>query len=500
MSEKYILGLDQGTTGSTAIVFDSQGRVVAKAYQELTQSYPKPGWVEHDADEIWRITLEVARRALAQLPEGPESVAGLGITNQRETTVVWDRTTGRPICPAVVWQCRRTAQAIEKLKSSEKAKTIQEKTGLVLDAYFSASKLQWILDNVPKAREKAAGGELCFGTVDSWLIWNLTGGKVHVTDYSNASRTMLFNIHTLSWDQELLEIFDVPMSMLPEVRSSSEVYGFTQPGLLGTTQIPIGGAVGDQQAATFGQACFHPGRAKITYGTGGFLLLPIGSRPTFSEHGLLTTIAWGLNGQVEYALEGSIFSAGSTIQWLRDGLQILDSATQSEELATKVADTGGVYMVPAFTGLGAPYWDMYARGTIIGITRGTTREHLVRAALESIAFQARDVLEAMQSDSGVSLNNIRVDGGAAANNFLMQFQADILGLPVDRPHTVETTALGAAYLAGLATGFWENLDQIETNWGKDRTFHPLMSSKEREALYSGWRRAVERSLNWEERL
>jgi glycerol kinase len=497
MAGPCVLGLDQGTTGSTALVFDRRGRVVARAYRELTQHFPEPGWVEHDPEEIWRITLAVAREALAQVPGGPAAVAGVGITNQRETTVVWDRATGEPVCPAIVWQCRRTAGICDALRAAGREEFLRERTGLVLDAYFSASKLAWILDRVPGARERAAAGELCFGTVDSWLIWNLTGGRVHATDLSNASRTMLFNLNTCAWDDDLLALFGVPRTMLPEVRSSSGDFGRTAPDLFGVA-LPIGGAIGDQQAATFGQACFRPGQAKLTYGTGGFLLLPVGERPVFSKNGLLTTIAWGLGGRVEYALEGSIFSAGSAIQWLRDGLGILRTAAESEELARQVPDTGGVYLVPAFTGLGAPYWDMYARGTIVGVTRGTTRAHLARAALEAIAYQARDVLEAMEVDAGAALSTLRVDGGAAANDFLVQFQADLLGVPVERPHTVETTALGAAYLAGLATGVWASTAEVEANWERERVFRPVMAAKERERLLAGWRRAVERSRDWSE--
>ncbi len=498
MAERYVLGLDQGTTGSTAIVFDRKGKAVARAYQEFTQHYPHPGWVEQDAEEIWQVTLEVAQRAAAQTPGGPASLVGLGLTNQRETTVVWERETGRPVCPAIVWQCRRTAGICDALRAAGHTASIQTKTGLVVDAYFSASKLQWILDRVPGARGRAEAGDLCFGTIDAWLIWNLTGGRVHATDYSNASRTMLFNLTTLAWDEELLALFGVDRTLLPEVRPSSGVFGRTLPGLFGGVELPIGGVIGDQQAATFGQACFSPGEAKLTYGTGGFLLMPVGGRPASSRHGLVSTVAWGLDGTVEYALEGSIFSAGSCIQWLRDGLGLLHTAAESEELARQVPDTGGVYLVPAFTGLGAPYWDMYARGAIVGLTRGTTRAHLARAGLEAIAYQARDVLEAMQADAGLRLRTLRVDGGAAANDFLVQFQADLLGVPVDRPYTVETTALGAACLAGLAVGYWNGKAEIAANWGRERTFQPSLPPAEREALYAGWKRAVERAKGWAE--
>lgn len=495
MQDRYVLAVDQGTTGSTAILFDRAGRAVSRAYREFTQHYPEPGWVEHDAREIWKVTLEAARRAIAQVPDGRADLAALGLTNQRETTVVWERATGQPIGPAIVWQCRRTAGLCDSLRASGHAPLIQAKTGLVLDAYFSASKLQWILDHYPDARKRGEDGELLFGTIDSWLVWNLTGGQVHATDVSNASRTMLFNLSTLDWDDDLLRLFGVPRAMLPEVRPSGAPYGVTDPQLF-DAEIPLGGVIGDQQAATFGQACFRPGQAKITYGTGGFLLMPVGERPIASRHGLLATVAWGLEGKVQYALEGSVFSAGSCVQWLRDGLGILQDAAESERLACRVPDTGGVYLVPAFTGLGAPYWDMYARGTIVGLTRGTNRAHLARAALEAIAYQCRDVLEAMQADAGLALTALRIDGGAAVNDFLAQFQADLLGVPVDRPHTVETTALGAAYLAGLTVGYWSSRDEIAAHWAKERTFEPSLPAAQREALYAGWRRAVERSRGW----
>lgn len=493
---EFMLGLDQGTTGSTALIFDRQGRVRARAYREFGQHYPEPGWVEHDAEEIWRVTLEVAREAIIQLPDGAHSLAGLGLTNQRETTVVWDRATGQPIGPAIVWQCRRTAGICARLQADGAAEFVRARTGLCLDPYFSATKLQWLLDNVPGARRRAEAGELLFGTIDTWLLWRLTGGRVHATDPSNASRTLLFNLQKLAWDDELLALFAVPRAMLPEVRPSSGRFGYSEPGLLGEAAVPICGVVGDQQAATFGQACFVPGRAKLTYGTGGFLLMPVGSQPVLPESGLLATVAWEEGGQVEYALEGSIFCAGSCVQWLRDGLGVLRTAAESEDLARQVADTGGVYLVPAFTGLGAPYWDPYARGTLVGLTRGTTRAHLARAALEAIAYQARDVLDLMAAEAGHPLAALRVDGGAAVNDFLLQFQADLLGVPVERPQTVETTALGAAYLAGLAAGYWGDRREIEANWARERTFLPSMPEATRTALYDGWRRAVDRARGW----
>ncbi|MGE5623827.1 MAG: glycerol kinase GlpK [Methanocella sp.] len=496
--EQFVLGLDQGTTGSTAIAFDRSGRPVAKAYQEFTQHYPQPGWVEHNASELWEVTLAVARRAAAQLPGGASALCAIGLTNQRETTVVWDRVSGQPVGPAIVWQCRRTAERCTALQADGLAGEIRAKTGLVLDPYFSATKLQWILDNAPGARTAAKAGRLLFGTIDSWLIWNLTGGKVHATDVTNASRTMLFNLNSLQWDDDLLSLFTVPPSVLPAVQPSGTVFGETVPGLLGEASVPIAGVLGDQQAAAFGQACFVPGRAKLTYGTGGFLLLPVGPRPVFSDRSLLTTVAWGLNGRVEYALEGSFFSAGSCIQWLRDGLGIIRTAAESEALAGEVEETGGVYFVPAFTGLGAPHWDMHARGTIVGLTRGTSRAHLVRAALEAIAYQARDVLTAMTAEAGRALTALRVDGGAAANNLLLQFQADLLRVPVERPYTVETTALGAAYLAGLTVGYWSGPEEIEANWRLDRTFLPERASSETERLYAGWQRAVERAKGWQQ--
>ena len=498
MEKRYILALDQGTTSSRAILFDRAGCIVAAAQKEFTQIYPQPGWVEHDALEIWAAQSQVAREAVAKAGADPREIAALGITNQRETTVVWDRRTGLPVHNAIVWQCRRTAAICDELKAVPGMEEyIRENTGLVIDAYFSATKLKWILDNVEGARARAEAGDLLFGTVDTWLIWNLTGGKVHVTDYSNASRTMLFNIHTLDWDEKILARLEIPRSMLPEVRPSSAVYGYTAPDILGA-ELPIAGAAGDQQAALFGQTCFQSGMAKNTYGTGCFMLMHTGQKPVPSNNGLLTTIAWGIGGRVEYALEGSIFIAGAAVQWLRDELRIVKSAGETRELAEKVPDSNGVYVVPAFVGLGAPYWDMYARGAIVGLTRGARAEHIVRATLEAIAYQTRDVLEAMQQDAGLKLRLLKVDGGAAANDFLMQFQADILDVPVERPQTVETTALGAAYLAGLAAGFWSGQEDVAANWLLDRRFEPRMAAAERDKLYRGWRKAVERARAWAE--
>jgi glycerol kinase len=492
------MALDQGTTSSRGIIFDENGTIKGVTNREFTQIYPKPGWVEHDPMEIWGSQIGVAKEVLEKSGLSPSDIAAIGITNQRETTIVWDKNTGKPVYNAIVWQCRRTAPICDELKEKGLTEKIREKTGLVIDAYFSGTKVKWILDNVEGAREKAEKGELLFGNVDTWLIWNLTGGKVHVTDYSNASRTMLFNIHTLDWDDEILAELNIPRAMLPKPMPSSHVYGYTTTEVFGG-EVPIAGDAGDQQAALFGQACYSPGMAKNTYGTGCFMLMNTGEKAVASESGLLTTIAWGVNGKVEYALEGSIFIAGAVVQWLRDELRILDNAAQSEELATKVEDNNGVYLVPAFVGLGAPYWDMYARGTIVGLTRGAKREHIVRAALESICYQTRDVLEAMQKDSGITLKSLKVDGGAVANNFLMQFQSDILGVPVDRPKVIETTALGAAYLAGLAVGYWKDKDDIAAKWQIDRTFEPEMDSETRDNLYKGWKKAVERALDWEDK-
>jgi glycerol kinase len=495
---KYIMALDQGTTSSRAIIFDQNGLIKGVTNREFTQIYPKPGWVEHDAMEIWDSQIGVAKEVLSKCGLSVDDIAAIGITNQRETTVVWDKNTGKPVYNAIVWQCRRTAPICDDLKNRGLADKIREKTGLVVDAYFSGTKVKWILDNVEGAREKAEKGELLFGNIDTWLIWNLTGGKVHVTDYSNASRTMLFNIHELDWDDEILKELDVPRAMLPKAMPSSHVYGYTTTEVFGG-EVPIAGDAGDQQAALFGHACYSPGMAKNTYGTGCFMLMNTGEKAIASDSGLVTTIAWGVDGKVEYALEGSIFIAGAVVQWLRDELRVLDNAAQSEELATKVDDNNGVYLVPAFVGLGAPYWDMYARGTIVGLTRGAKREHIVRAALESICYQTRDVLEAMQKDSGINLKSLKVDGGAVANNFLMQFQSDILGVPVDRPKVIETTALGAAYLAGLAVGYWKDKDEISAKWQIDNTFKPEMETDKRDGLYKGWKKAVERSLDWEDK-
>ena len=495
--KKYILALDQGTTSSRAIVFDKDGLIVGTSQKEFTQIYPKAGWVEHDAMEIWGTQSGVAREVLEKTGVRPEEIAAIGVTNQRETTVVWDKVTGKPIYNAIVWQCRRTAAICDELKAKGWEEKIRQKTGLVIDAYFSGTKIKWILDNVEGARERAEKGELLFGNIDTWLIWNLTRGKVFVTDYSNAYRTLLYNIKELKWDKEILEELDIPMSMLPEVKPSSCIYGYTDPQTFGGAEIPIAGDAGDQQAALFGQACYEPGMAKNTYGTGCFMLMNTGEKPIESKNGLITTIAWGIGEKVVYALEGSIFIAGASIQWLRDELKLVYDAAQSEYYANLVDDTHGVYVVPAFTGLGAPYWDMYARGAVFGLTRGTKREHLVRATLESIAYQTKDVLEAMQEDSGITLKTLKVDGGASANNFLMKFQADILGVPVRRPQVLETTALGAAYLAGLAVGFWKDQDEIKAKWAEDKEFTSSMKEEDRIKKYRGWKKAVKRSMNWE---
>ncbi|MFY9429023.1 MAG: glycerol kinase GlpK [bacterium] len=497
MAQKYVMALDQGTTSSRTIIFDQAGSVISVAQKEFTQIYPKPGWVEHDPMEIWSTQIGTAKEALEKANIKPEQIAAIGITNQRETTVVWDKNTGEPVYNAIVWQCRRTAPMCDDLKNRGLTEPIKQKTGLIIDAYFSGTKIAWILENVPGVRERAEKGELLFGNIDTWLIWKLSGGKTHTTDYSNASRTMIFNIHDLDWDDDILKELNIPRAMLPKALPSSYVYGHTDPEVFGA-EVPIAGDAGDQQAALFGQACFEPGMAKNTYGTGCFMLMNTGDKAVPSESGLLTTIAYGINDEVKYALEGSIFITGAAIQWLRDELRIIDNAAQSEEYARKVEDTAGVYLVPAFVGLGAPYWDMYARGTIVGLTRGAKREHLVRATLESIAYQTRDVLDAMVKDSGVELKALKVDGGAVANNFLMEFQADILGVPCLLPVVAETTALGAAYLAGLAVGYWSDLDEIAANWQVDKEFVPQMAAEEREKLYRGWKRAVERSRAWAE--
>lgn len=493
--KKYIMALDAGTTSNRCILFNEQGTICSVAQKEFTQYFPHPGWVEHDADEIWSAQLGVAVEAMNKLNITADQIAAIGITNQRETTIVWDKNTGEPVYHAIVWQCRRTSEYCDTLKEKGLVEKFREKTGLMIDAYFSGTKVKWILDNIPGAREKAEAGELLFGTVETWLIWKLTKGKVHVTDYSNAARTMLFNINTLQWDEEILEELEIPKCMLPEAKPSSEVYGMTDPGYFGK-EIPIGGAAGDQQAALFGQTCFAPGEAKNTYGTGAFLLMNTGKKPVFSENGLITTIAWGLDGEVHYALEGSIFVAGAAIQWLRDEMRLVDSSPDSEYMATKVKDTNGCYVVPAFTGLGAPHWDQYARGTIVGITRGVNKYHIIRATLEALAYQTYDVLKAMEADSGIKLSALKVDGGASANNFLMQFQSDILDTAVCRPRCVETTAMGAAYLAGLAVGYWKDKEDVIKNWNIDRKFEPDMEAEVRNEKLSGWEKAVKYSYGW----
>jgi glycerol kinase len=492
---KYVMALDQGTTSSRCILFNEKGLVVSSSQKEFKQIYPEAGWVEHDPMEIWATQFGVASEALLKANIDAKDVAAIGITNQRETTVVWDKRTGLPIYNAIVWQCRRTAEYCDELKAKGLDKVIKEKTGLILDAYFSGTKIKWILDNVPGARREAEKGNLAFGNIDTWLMWNLTKGKVHVTDYTNASRTMIFNIHELKWDKELLEILDIPESMLPEVKPSSCLYGETDEKLFGSP-IKIAGDAGDQQAALFGQTCFKPGTAKNTYGTGCFLLMNTGEKAVESKNGLLTTIAVGIDGKVEYALEGSIFIGGAAIQWLRDELRMLKSAPESEKYCTAVEDTNGVYLVPAFVGIGAPYWDQYARGTIVGLTRGAKKEHFVRATVESLAYQTYDVLKAMQEDSGIELKALKVDGGACANNFLMQFQSDILGVQVDRPEVIETTALGAAYLAGIAVGYWKNREDVVKNWALSRSFEPDMEENKKEKLLNGWHEAVKRSMGW----
>ncbi len=493
--KQYILSLDQGTTSSRAILFDKKGNIVATEQMEFTQYFPHQGWVEHDAEEIWNSQLTVAKNVLKKSKITAKQIAGIGITNQRETTVVWDKNTGKPIYNAIVWQDRRTAAICDQLKKKKKENYIRKNTGLVIDAYFSGTKIKWLLDNVKGARAKAKKGDLLFGTIDTWLVWKLTGGQQHVTDYSNASRTMIYNIKNLKWDPTMLKLLNIPENILPEVMPSSKVYGKTVKKLFGG-EIKIGGIAGDQQAALFGQACTKPGMAKNTYGTGCFMLMNTGQKMVYSKSGLLTTIAWGLNGKVNYALEGSVFIAGAAIQWLRDGLGIIDESPDSEFYARKVDDSNGVYVVPAFTGLGAPYWDMYARGAIFGLTRGTTKAHFVRATLNSLAYQSKDVLNAMQKDASVPLKKLRVDGGASANNLLMQFQSDILGVTVERPTLIETTALGAAYLAGLAVGFWK-ISEIEKNWNKDKSFNPKMDKKKSASLYKGWQKAVKRTINWD---
>ena len=492
---KYNMALDAGTTSNRCILFDEAGNVCSMAQKEFRQIFPNPGWVEHDANEIWSTQLGVAVEAMSMINAKAKDIAAIGITNQRETSIVWNKETGEPVYNAIVWQCRRTSDMADDLKAKGLEEKYRQKTGLIIDAYFSATKIKWILDHVEGARELAKEGKLLFGTVETWLIWKLTKGKVHVTDYSNASRTMLFNINTLEWDKEILEELDIPESMLPKPVQSSEIYGYADPAFLGG-EIPIAGAAGDQQAALFGQTCFHEGEAKNTYGTGCFLLMNTGEKPVFSKNGLVTTIAWGLDGKVNYALEGSIFVAGASIQWLRDGMRMIESASDSEYMATKVNDTDGCYVVPAFTGLGAPHWDQYARGTIVGITRGTTKNHIIRATLESIALQVCDVIDAMKADAGIDVRALKVDGGASANNFLMQFQADMLDAPVNRPSCVESTAIGAAYLAGLAVGYWGSKEDVIKNQQLDRVFTPDMDSTAREKKRKGWNKAVKYAFGW----
>ena len=493
----YIMALDAGTTSNRCILFDKAGRMCSVAQKEFTQYFPKPGWVEHDANEIWATQLGVALSAMNKIGVGAAEIAAIGITNQRETTIVWDRETGEPVCHAIVWQCRRTSALCDELKAKGLTEMFRQKTGLVIDAYFSATKLKWILDNVPGVRARAEAGQLLFGTVETWLIWKLTGGRAHVTDYTNASRTMMFNIHTLTWDDDILRILNIPRCMLPTPMPSSCVYAVADPIHFGSA-IRIAGAAGDQQAALFGQTCFASGEAKNTFGTGGFLLMNTGGTPVLSQNGLVTTIACGAGGKVQYALEGSIFVAGAAIQWLRDELRLLDDARDSEYMAQKVPDTNGCYVVPAFTGLGAPHWDQYARGTIVGLTRGCNKNHIIRATLDSLCYQVNDVLRAMQADSGIPLKALKVDGGACANNYLMQTMADLSGLPVMRPCCVETTALGAAYLAGLAVGYWSSTDEVIRNWAVDRTFAPQITEQERAKRIKGWNKAVRCSYHWAE--
>lgn len=493
--KKYIIALDQGTTSSRAIVFDKNQNILGVSQKEITQIYPKEGWVEHNPMEIWASQYGVLQEVMAKINISPKDIAAIGITNQRETTIVWDKTTGEPIYNAIVWQCRRTSKMIDQLKDSGIDKYVQKKTGLIPDAYFSATKIRWILDNVEGAREKADKGELLFGTVDTWLTWKMTEGEVHVTDYTNASRTMLYNIRELKWDEELLRIFNIPLSMLPQVKSSSEVYGYTS---LKEWRVPIAGIAGDQQSALFGQTAFNKGEAKNTYGTGCFLLMNTGEELVESKEGLLTTIAIGIENKVQYALEGSVFVGGAVIQWLRDELKLISDASDSEYFASKVKDNGGVYLVPAFVGLGAPYWDMYARGTIFGLTRGTNKNHIIRAALESIAYRSKEVMETMEKESNIKIKRLKVDGGASRNKLLMQFQSDIMNIEVSRPIITETTALGAAYLAGLAVGFWKDRNELSKGWYESERYYPNMAEEERNKLYSKWKKAVERSLGWEE--
>ncbi len=495
MAQKYIMALDAGTTSSRCIIFDKTGNMISVAQQEFTQIYPQAGWVEHDPMEIWETQVAVVKQAMAQKGITAEQICGIGITNQRETTVVWNRHTGKPVYNAIVWQCRRTAEYIDSIKSYGYDDVIREKTGLVADAYFSGSKIRWILANVEGARDAAEKGDLCFGTIDTWLIWNLTGGEAFVTEYTNASRTMIFNIHELCWDKELLALMSIPEQMLPEVKPSSCIYGYTKESLFGG-RIAISGAAGDQQSALFGQCCFEPGEAKSTYGTGGFLLMNTGTKAIVSKNGLLTTIAASSDGKIRYALEGSVYIAGAAIQWLRDEMELIESSAESEAYAKSVPDSNGVYLVPAFTGLAAPYWDQYARGVVVGLTRGVKKAHFIRATLEALAYQTYDVLKAMEADAGIDLSILKVDGGACANNFLMQFQADIIHTKVLRPQVIETTGLGAAYLAGLAVGYWQDIDDIKDNWKLGRTFEPQMAQEDREKAIAGWHKAVSRACDW----
>ena len=495
MREKYVMALDQGTTSARCILYDRQGRQVSVAQKEFRQIYPREGWVEHDPMDIWSTQMGVAQEAMLKVDVTSEDIDSIGITNQRETTVVWDRETGEPVYNAIVWQCRRTAGFCDQLKRQGLEDMIKSRTGLLIDPYFSATKLRWILENVDGARQRAEAGQLLFGTIETWLIWRLTGGKVHITDYSNASRTMMFNIHTLRWDEDILRVMGIPACMLPESRPSSMVYGESHPRIFGGA-IPISGAAGDQQSALFGQACFSEGEAKNTYGTGGFMLVNTGIKPVESKNGLLTTVAWGIGNEVNYALEGSVFISGASIQWLRDEMGLLGNAARSEEMARSVEDTAGAYLIPAFTGLGAPYWDPYARGAIMGLTRGVNKNHIVRAALESMAYQTYDLMTAMTEDTGRPISTFKVDGGAAANDFLLEFQADILGMPLCRPECIETTSLGAAYLAGLATGYWSSREDITSNWRIDKVFEPSMEKEKKDRLISGWHEAVGRTLGW----
>ena len=496
MEKKYILAIDQGTTTTKVVIFDREGIPVSNVFREIRQIYPNPGWVEHDPREYWETTKDCISEALKTKQIRPEEIMAIGITMQRETTILWNKSTGEPYHNAINWQCRRTIEICEDLKAQGYERMVREKTGIVIDPYFSGTKIRWILDNVPGLRQKAEAGEVCFGTVDTWLLWHLSGGQVHATDYTNASRTMLFNVKEIKWDDELLAMLEIPREILPETRPSSGIFGYTSPELFDGVRIPIAGIAGDQHAATFGQTCFKPGMAKNTYGTSLAMVMNIGDQFILSDHGVTTDLGWGINDHIVYAFEGVVFVGGAVVQWLRDGLHIIEHARETEKMAQMVPDSGGIYIVPAFTGLCTPYWDSYARGTIVGITRGTTREHFARAALESIAYQTKDVLDAMVADSGHSLDSLRVDGRAVGNDFLMQFQADILGVPVQRPVVTDMAALGAAYMAGLAVGFWEDTDQLVEQWKVDRTFEPTMPDEKRQELYNGWKRAVERSLGW----